>query len=96
MKSAFWIAAAGSILVAACGGQGDDTLGDQAQEAAEGRAEQLEQAGDAAGGRTEDVLEAQADAVREGGEAREEAIDDADVDADAMSGAEKEALVKGQ
>lgn len=42
------------------------------------------------------AMEAQADAVREGGGAREEAIDDADVGAGAMTPAQKDALVKGR
>jgi outer membrane PBP1 activator LpoA protein len=65
MKPFAWImAAAGSILLASCGGQGDDTLGDQAQETAEARADALEDAADNAGGSGEDAMEAQADAVR--------------------------------
>jgi hypothetical protein len=88
--------AAGSILLASCGGQGDDTLGDQAQDAAEARADALEDAADNAGGSAEDAMEAQADVVRESGEARQEAIDDADVDADAMTPAQKDALVNGR
>jgi hypothetical protein len=41
-------------------------------------------------------MEANADAVRAGGEAKEEAIDDADVDADDMSNAQKGAIINGQ
>ena len=41
-----------------------------------------------------DSLEAQADAIEDRGEAREEEIDDADVNADAMTPAEKEAATK--
>jgi hypothetical protein len=94
LKSAF---GAALLALAACGGQGDDALGDNAADAADAQADLLDQAADNATSEVqEDSLEAQADALRESGEAREEAIDDADVNADAMSPAQKEAVVNGQ
>jgi hypothetical protein len=89
-------AAIGSLALAACGGAGDDKLGDQAAEAAENKADGMEAAADNMSGVAEDAMEANADVVRAGGEAREEAIDDADVDADAMSNAQKGAIINGQ
>ena len=91
-------AAAGALLLtlAACGGKGDDALGDNAAEAADAKADNLDAMADNASGAREDSLEAQADATREKGEAAEEAIDDADVNADAMTPAEKNARVNGQ
>ena len=46
-------------------------------------------------GSAREALKANADATREAGEAREEAIDDADVDADAMTNDQKAALING-
>ena len=88
--------AAACLALAACGGQGDDKLGDQAAENAENKAEQLEAAADNMSGAQADSLEAQADAVESAGEAKEEAIDDADVNADAMSNAQKNEVTKAE
>ena len=84
--------AAACLALAACGGKGDDKLGEQAQENAENKADQLEAAADNATGAQADALEAQADSVEAAGEAKEEAIDDADVNADAMSNEQKNAV----
>jgi predicted small lipoprotein YifL len=97
MKTILKAATAAALLsLAACGGKGDDALGDNAADAADARADNLEAAADNASGTREDALDAQADATREAGEAREEAIDDSDVNAHALSDAEKNALVNGQ
>lgn len=56
--------AAAFFAVSACGGQGDDTLGDRVEDQADARADQLED---------------QAEQIREAGEAQEEAIDESDV-----------------
>ena len=88
--------AATCLALAACGGKGDDKLGDQAQQNAENKADQLEAAADNTSGAAAESLEAQADAVEASGEAKEEAIDDADVNADAMTNAQKGALVNAQ
>jgi hypothetical protein len=88
---------AATLALAACGGQGDDSLGDNAAEAAENQADMLEEMSDNAATEAEaDALEQQADAVEDAGEAREEAIDDADVNAEAMAPTEKEAAVNGE
>jgi hypothetical protein len=84
---------AGCLALAACGGSGDDALGEQAQENMENKADALDAAADNTSGAAADSLEAQADATREAGEAKEEAIDDADLNADAMTPAEKNAVV---
>lgn len=81
--------AAGLLSLAACGGQGDDSLGDNAADAAEAQADVLEDMADNAVNSSEaESLEAQADALEESGERREEAIDEADVNAAAVTPAE--------
>ena len=79
--------AAVALPLAACGGKGDDKLGSKVEAAADNRADALEA--------TADNLEDQAKAVREGGERQEDAIDDADVNAQAMPQAQKDALING-
>ncbi len=69
------------LALAACGGQGDDSLGENVQEASETKADAIEEQADNATGAQEDALEANAAAIRETGEEAEEAIDDADVKA---------------
>jgi len=79
------LAAASLSLLAACGGQGDDTAGDAVAQQADAtadamdqQADQMDAAGNEAGAES---MEAQADATREAGEQKEEAIDEADVNA---------------
>lgn len=74
-----------ALALSACGGDGDDALGDAAAEQGEARADALEDNG----------MDATAEQVEDAGYAREEAIDAADVDADAMTGAQQNALVNG-
>lgn len=71
---------ASALLLAACGGQGDDALGDNVADAAESRADGMREAADNTSGAAADRLEDQADQVEEAGYAKEEAIDDADVE----------------
>jgi predicted small lipoprotein YifL len=96
MKASIVTAAAVLLSLAACGGKGDDALGDNAADAAEAKADQLDVMADTASGAEEEALETRAEVTREVGEAREEAIDDSDVNADALSEGQKEAIVKGQ
>ncbi|NYD90837.1 hypothetical protein [Sphingomonas melonis] len=76
-----------ALSLAACGGKGDDSLGSNVKAAADNRADALESAAD--------NLEAQADAERKSGSQQADAIDDADVNAAAMSDGQKAALVNG-
>lgn len=87
---------AAALALAACGGKGDDALGDNAAEAGEAKADNLEAMADNRSGAQADALEAQADIAEEVGEAKEEAIDDADVNAEAMTPAQKEAMTNAQ
>ena len=81
-KFAFALVGAASIALAGCGGQGDDTLGENVQENLENQAENLDAlAGNAATDAEAEALGNQADQLREEGEEREDAIDDADVNA---------------
>ncbi len=89
-------AIAGFALVAACGGSGDDSLGDNiedaydhAADAAESTADNLEAAGNTAGA---EALENQADALENIGDAKEEAIDEADLNAAAVNQAALNAM----
>lgn len=97
MKTMLKIAAGAAFLaLSACGGQGDDSLGDNVADAAEAQADNLEAMADNTASEAQsDSLEAQADATREAGAAKEEAIDDADVNAQAMTPAETEAVTNG-
>lgn len=87
---------AAALTVSACGGNGDDALGDNAADAAEAQADNLEAMADNTSGVQADTLEAQADATEAAGEAKEEAIDDSDVNAEAMTPAQKDAVTNAQ
>ena len=90
-KFAFAMVGAASIALAGCGGQGDDALGENVQENMEDQADNLDAlAGNAATDAEAEALGNQADQLREEGENREEAIDDADVNA-----AEADSAVNG-
>ena len=85
-KISFALVGAAALALAACGGKGDDSLGENVQENYENAAENLDAAADAtANGAEAAALENQADALREEGEDKEEAIDKADVNAAAVN-----------
>lgn len=81
-KISFAIAGATALALAACGGEGDDALGDEYEDAAENKADALEDQADQAEAMgdeaTADALEEKADQVEAEGEAMEEAVDEAD------------------
>ena len=78
-KTAFALVGAASIALAGCGGQGDDALGENVQENMENQADNLDALAANAGDAEAEALGNQADQLRDEGERREEAIDDADV-----------------
>ena len=84
-KIHFALVGAASLALAACGGKGDDSLGDNVAGAYENKAEAVDAMADNASGATEDALESNASDLREKGEDAEEAIDDADVNAAAVN-----------
>jgi hypothetical protein len=88
-KFATILAGSAFLALAACGGQGDDALGDNVADAYENKADALEEMADNASTDAQaDALEGQADALEDMGEAKEEAIDDADVNAAAVTNAQ--------
>lgn len=88
--------AATALSLSACGGEGDDALGDQAADQAEAQAENLEDMAANAPDPLAENLSDQADAVEEQGEQREEVIDESDVDASELSDEQRNQLVNGQ
>jgi hypothetical protein len=85
-----------AISISGCGGQGDDSLGENAAEEAENRADNLEALADNATGADAKTLDALADAQERQGEQLEEAVDDSDVNAAALSDDQKNKVVNGQ
>jgi hypothetical protein len=94
MKSLMKVALVPALLtVAACGGKGDDSLGDNVADAYEAKADNVEDMADnASTDAAHDALENKADALRATGERKEEAIDRSDIDTRGMSAAQKEAV----
>jgi hypothetical protein len=85
-KLSFAVVGAAALALAACGGQGDDALGENVQENLEAQAENLDAAADNTANAAEAAaLENQADALEAQGENAEEAIDAADVNAAAVN-----------
>jgi protein involved in sex pheromone biosynthesis len=81
MKTIFKAAAIASLLtLGACGGAGDDTAGDNVADMADNKADMMEDMADNTNNEmAEDALESNAAAIREQGEDKEEAMDDADM-----------------
>jgi len=78
-KLSFAIVGAATLALAACGGQGDDALGDNVNDNYEAAADNLEMMADNAAMPGEAAaLENQADALEAEGDRKEEAIDEAD------------------
>ena len=90
-KLSFALVGAASLALAACGGQGDDSLGENVQENFDAASENLEAMADNTTGAEAATLENQAEALEAEGERKEEAIDEADVNA--ANPAEAEAAV---
>ncbi len=85
-KTSFALVGAAALALAACGGQGDDAAGDNVEQNYDNMADNLDAMADGtANGMTEDSLENQADALREEGAAKEEAMDEADTNAAAVN-----------
>ena len=87
-KSMIFLAALAALPLASCGGHGDDKLGERVEDAADNRADALENRADA--------LNARAEQVRNNGERRADAIDAADLNADAMTVEQKKAIVANE
>lgn len=85
-KISFALVGAASLALAACGGQGDDTLGENVQENMENAAEAVDALADNTANPAEAAaLENQADQLQAAGENAEEAIDATDVNANAVN-----------
>lgn len=80
-KMSFALVGAAALALAACGGQGDDSLGENVQENFEAAADNFEAAAENAAPAEAATLENQADALEAEGARQEEAIDEADVNA---------------
>ncbi len=81
-KISFALVGAAALALAACGGKGDDSLGDNVNDNYEAAADNLEaMAGNTGNAAEAASLENQADALEAEGDRKEEAIDDADVNA---------------
>ncbi len=92
-KISFAIIGAATLALAACGGQGDDALGDNVNDNYEAAADNLEMMADnTANGAEAAALENQADALEAEGDRKEEAIDDADVNAATVNSAQINAM----
>ena len=80
-KISFALVGAASLALSACGGKGDDALAENVQENYENAAENLDALAANTTGAESATLANQADALKAEGERKEDAIDDADVNA---------------
>ncbi len=81
------------IGLAACGGKGDDSLGDNVSQAYDNKADALDAMADNTSNEAaSDALENKADALRAEGDRKEDAIDAADVNAAAVNSATVNAM----
>jgi hypothetical protein len=81
------------LALAACGGKGDDALADNVADAYDNKADAMDAVADnMSNGVAADAMEEKADAMRETGEQKEDAIDDSDVNAAAMTADQKNAM----
>ena len=80
-KVSFALVGAASLALAACGGKGDDSLGENVQDNLENAADALNAAADNTSGADAANLQNQANELQAAGDNAEEAIDEADVNA---------------
>ena len=93
MRNRFaFISVASALLLTACGGTGDDKLAGRVEDAADNRATTLEAQADILENRAE-ALDERAERVRDAGERRADAIDAADLNVQAMSQEQRDAVV---
>ena len=82
MKISYAILGAAALALSACGGKGDDTAGDNVEQAYDNAADNMDAMADNTTNATAgEMMEEKADATREMGKAKEEAMDDADMNA---------------
>lgn len=88
-RVSFALVGAAALALAACGGKGDDALAENVQENYENAAENLDaMAENTANAAEAEALGEQADALEAEGARKEEAIDEADVNAENAAAAE--------
>ena len=88
MKSLILLGAVLALPLAACGGNGDDKLAERVEDAADVRADAMENRAD--------QLDAMAEQTRDVGESRAAAIDAADLNAHAMTEEHKQEIIANQ
>ena len=82
MKISYAIIGAAALALSACGGKGDDAAGDNVEQAYDNAADNMDaMAENTTNEVAADAMEEKADATREVGKEKEEAIDAADVNA---------------
>ena len=92
-KLSFALVGAAALALAACGGKGDDSLGDNVNDNYEAAADNMEaMAANTSNSAEAASLENQADALEAEGDRKADAIDDADVNASATTPADVNAM----